>query len=69
MIIVKIQPYIRSSAVVSRWNLESLSARTDESVSSSDFSNLMFPRWRIAAITLKIASWEQGRRRYIANFT
>jgi len=55
MIIVKIQPYIRSSAVVSRWNLESLSARTDESV-SSDFSNLMFPRWRIAAITLKIAS-------------
>jgi hypothetical protein len=44
MIIVKIQPYIRSSAVVSRWNLESLSARTDESVSSSDFSNLMFPR-------------------------
>jgi hypothetical protein len=55
MITVKIQAYIRSSAVVWRWNFESSSARTDESV-SSDFSNLMFPRWRIAATTLKIAS-------------
>lgn len=54
MIIVKTQPYIRSSAVVWRWNMESSSARTDESV-SSDFENLMFPRWRIAATSLKIA--------------
>ena len=50
---------MRSSAVIWRWNLDCSSSRTDESV-SSDFANLMFPRWRIAATTLKIASWEEG---------
>ena len=63
----KIQAYMRSSAVVWRWNLDSSSSRTDESV-SSDFANLMFPRWRIAATTLKIASWEEEGRKYITNF-
>lgn len=53
MIIENTKPYIRSSAVVWRWNTEASSARTDES--SSDL-NLTFPRWRIAATSLKIAS-------------
>lgn len=34
---------MRSSAVIWRWNLDSSSSKTDESV-SSDFANLMFPR-------------------------
>jgi len=47
--------YFRSSAVTLRWNLDFSSLMTEESI-SSPFANSIFPRCKIAAITLKIAS-------------
>lgn len=53
---------MRSSAVILRWNLAGSSFGTDEST-SVPLANSIFPRWRIAATTLKIASWERERER------
>jgi len=53
--------YMRSSAVVCRWNLALSSFGTDEST-SFPLANSILPIWRIAATTLKMASWEQDDR-------
>lgn len=55
---MKVHSYMRSSAVIWRWNWDCSSFKTAESLSSS-FAKLILPRWRIAATTLKIASWER----------
>lgn len=49
--------YMNSSAAVLKWNKDFSSLGTDESI-SFPFENSMLPRWRIAATTLNIASWE-----------
>lgn len=54
--------YMRSSAVILRWNLALSSFGTDESI-SFPLANSIFPRWSIAATTLKIASWERAREK------
>lgn len=69
MIIEKLQSHMRRSAVIWRRNLDSSSFKIDESLSSPSAKS-MLPRWRIAATTLKIASWERERERdVIPGFT
>lgn len=51
------EAYLSNSAVVLRWNLDFSSFMTEEST-SSPFANSTFPRCRIAATTIKIASWK-----------
>ena len=67
LIVRKIHPHLRSSAVIWRWKLDASSAKTDES-DSSDFVNLMFPRCRIAATILKIASGEEEGWIFITSY-
>ena len=62
MIIENLQSHMRRSAVIWRWNLDSSSFKIAESL-SSPLAKSMLPRWRIAATTLKIASWERERER------
>lgn len=64
--IPRIYSYMRSSAAIWRWNLDLSSFRIDESI-SFPLANSTFPRWRIAATTLKIASWQ--RKTSYSNFT
>lgn len=52
--------YMRSSAAVLRWNWAWSSFGIDEST-SFPLANSILPMWRIAATTLKIASWDRGR--------
>lgn len=60
MIIENLQSHMRRSAVIWRRNLDSSSFKIDESL-SSPLAKSTLPRWRIAATTLKIASWERER--------
>jgi hypothetical protein len=52
--------YISSSATVLRWTIDFSSLNLEESI-SFPLEKLMFPRWRIAATTLKIASLRSER--------
>lgn len=54
--------YMSSSAVILRWNLACSSFGTDESTSFPLVKTIL-PRWRIAATTLKIASYKRERER------
>ena len=55
--------HIRSSAAVFIWDLDSLSFGSDES-GSLPFVSSILPKWRIAATTLKIASWNRVKQTY-----
>lgn len=54
-----------SSDVILRWNVDCSSFRDDESA-SSPLENSIFPRWRMAATTLKIASCGDKRQKKIS---
>lgn len=52
--------YLRSSAVMLRWNLDFSFLMTEEST-SSPFANSTFPICKTAATTLKIATWNRSK--------
>lgn len=60
--------YIKSSDAVLKWNQDLSSSGSDESV-SMPLTNSMFPKWRVAATTRKIASCRWSYYQYFCKVT
>lgn len=68
LLVCKISSYMRSPETILRWNLDLSSFITDESI-SFPLAKSILPRWRIAATTLKIASWrKESEDKRVHNF-